>query len=489
VLRTNAKGGQLTVLGGGAAWPYRIQGAQGPILFRVALGHELYCAEFTTFRRNRSGKVVARDSPAPADCGGGTPPDGCGNGVVGGAEQCDDGNTTSLDGCSASCMLESTAAICAGVPSVPGTSLTTVQIVSGLDALTFLGAPPLDPTRLFIVEQAGRVRVVKNGTLLADPFIDLTDRVLSGGERGLLSIAFHPHYASNGRFFLYYTNLDGNLVIARYETDPNADTADSTTEKILLTIPHPGEANHNGGQLEFGPDGFLWIGTGDGGGEGDPGGNAQNSAAFLGKLLRVDADVDTPPYYSVPPSNPFARGVRPEVWAKGFRNPWRFSFDRETHDLYIGDVGQDTWEEVDVQPAASMGGENYGWNVLEATHCYPPGATCSTAGFTLPVVEYPHDLNGVEDANGCAIAGGYAYRGCRMPDLRGTYFYGDFCTAFVRTFKGVSGGVAQNEADLTAELAPDGGSTIDNITSFGEDARGELYIVSQSGNVFAIVPR
>src|SRR5581483_3246011 len=257
VLRTTPAGGVLTIRGGGRAWSYRIRNAQGPILVRIALGRELYCAEFRTFRRNRPPEVLARHAPAPPDCGGGTPPPGCGNGVAEAGEACDDGDTTSLDGCSASCRLESTAALCAGVAPVAGAALRAVRIVSGLTDPTFLGAPPLDPTRLFVVEQPGRIRVVKDGRLLSEPFLDITDRVLAGGERGLFSVAFHPRYDRNGRFFVYYTDRDGSLVIARYETDPSADTADPATEKVVLSIPHPGAANHNGGQLQFGPDGFL----------------------------------------------------------------------------------------------------------------------------------------------------------------------------------------------------------------------------------------
>ena len=250
------------------------------------------------------------------------------------------------------------------------------------------------------------------------------------------------------------------------------DVADATSEHVIVTIPHPGFANHNGGLNLFGPDGFLYVGTGDGGGGGDPNDNSQNDASMLGKLLRIDVTTDAV-----------------QTWAKGLRNPWRFSFDRGTGDLYIADVGQGSWEEVDVQPAPTVIGGNYGWNIMEGRHCYPPTTTsCDQTGLTLPVLEYDHS------SGACSITGGFVYRGCRMPDLRGTYFYSDYCSAFIRTFKGVSGGNAQNLADRTGDLAPGGGLSIDSVTSFGEDARGELYIAdygggdTSDGEIYRIIP-
>jgi glucose/arabinose dehydrogenase len=303
------------------------------------------------------------------------------------------------------------------------------------------------------------------------------------GEQGLFSIAFHPDYAKNGRFFVAYTDTRGDEVVARYHVGADPDVADPGSAKIVLTIPDFA-TNHNGGQLAFGRDGYLYVTVGDGGGSDDPEETGQDLTRLLGKILRLDVDVDEPPWYAVPPTNPFVgrADARGEIWAFGLRNPWRVSFDRATGDLYVADVGQGSREEIDVQPAASPGGENYGWDVFEGTECHepePPADECPAppVGFTMPVLEYGHD-------EGCSVTGGFVYRGCAMPALRGTYFYADFCTAFIRTFRGVGGGVALAPADLTAEL----GAGIDNPSSFGEDARGELYIVDHDGEIYEIVP-
>ena len=476
-LRKGPGGGVLTVDGGGRRWLYRITAPQGSIDVQLALGRERWCARFTRLAPNRRGRVQGARAAAPPDCEGGAPA-GCGDGVATPDEECDDGNLVAGDGCTASCRLESTAALCAGVAPVSGTRITARRILAGLDKPVQVAAPRLDPTRLYVVEQTGRIRVVRAGTLLPDPFIDVSSRISAGDERGLLSISFHPDFARNGRFFLYFTDPNGAVMIARYEAGANPDVADVSSERVLLSIPHP-RGNHNGGLTAFGPDGYLYAGTGDGGCGGDPDGNGQNRGTLLGKLLRLDVDVDTPPYYRMPATNPFVgtSGARGEIWAWGLRNPWRFAFDRGTGDLYIGDVGQDLFEEVDVQRAGSAGGANYGWNVREGMHCYQPG--CSAAGFVEPVVEYGHDP-------ACAVTGGFVYRGCRLPDLRGTYFYGDLCAAFVRTFRGPD---AADPHDVTDDLNPGGGVTIDQIASFGEDARGELYVVDYGGEVFQIVPR
>jgi cysteine-rich repeat protein len=486
-VRTGSPGGSLLIVGGGTTWPYRVAQAQSAIDVRLTIGGDVYCARLSSFLSNGAGRVVARTQPAPAQCAARVAR--CGNHVLESGEDCDDGNAVATDGCTNDCRLTDPAAACAGAPSAFGTSIASELVVSGLDQPTFLTSPPLDTHRLFVTEQAGRVRIIQDGVLLPDPFLAIEADVLFSGERGLLSIAFHPDYATNRRFFVYYVGSDGQLVIARYEAmsgDP--DHADPASKRVLLRIPHPTFANHNGGQLAFGPDGFLYTGTGDGGGAGDPFENAQNPTRLLGKLLRIDADVEAAPYRAVPPGNPgIGTGHKLGlIWALGLRNPWRFSFDRLTGDLYIGDVGQDHIEEVDVQPASSMGGENYGWDVFEGSSCFeptPPASSCPPHdGFTFPVVEYTH-------ADGCAVTGGYVYRGCALPDLRGTYFYSDFCSSFVRTFRGVSGGIAQNLGDVGSELAPGGGRSLDNVVSFGEDARGELYIVDQDGEIYRIVPR
>jgi cysteine-rich repeat protein len=474
-LRRRPGGGTLSVDGGGRGWRYRVTAPQAAIDVQLALGRERFCARFTDLGPNRRGRVQAGRAAAPADCSS-APPAGCGDGVATAAEECDDGNAVSGDGCSASCKLESTAALCAGIVPVSGSRVAGRRIVGGLDQPVHLSAPLLDPTRLYVVEQRGRVRVIREGTLLPDPFLDIASRVLPGDERGLLSIAFHPAFEENGRFFLYYTDQSGALVIARYEAGANPDVADPATERILLSIPHP-RGNHNGGQTAFGPDGYLYVGTGDGGGGGDPDDNGQNRGTLLGKMLRLDVNVDEPPYHRIPKTNPFVGtpGVRGEIWAWGLRNPWRFAFDRGTGDLYIGDVGQELWEEIDVQPAGSPGGENYGWDLREGAHCFQNG--CSPAGLVDPVLEYGHDP-------ACSVTGGFVYRGCRMPDLRGTYFYGDLCAAFVRTFRGSD---ATDRRDVTADLNG-GGVAIDEISSFGEDARGELYVIDYRGEIVQVVP-
>jgi cysteine-rich repeat protein len=500
------RGGTLTVAGGGRGWAYRVAGPQGAIDARFRIGTDVYCARFTHLARDRRGRVLARNAPAPPDCGGRGPTPACGNGVVEPGEECDDGGpgcsaTCQLtvgcgngvldpgeecdddgledgDGCSATCRLEA----CVGVPGTPGTALAKVPVVSGLTKPVGLAAAPHDPTRLFVVEQPGRIRVVKDGGLLPDPFLDVSELISCCGEQGLLGIAFHPDYARNGRFFVDYTNTAGDEVVARYHVGADPDVADAASGTVLLTIPDFAP-NHNGGQLAFGRDGYLYVSVGDGGGGDDPEETGQDLTRLLGKLLRLDVDVDTPPYYAVPPTNPFAgrTDARGEIWAFGLRNPWRFSFDRASGDLYIGDVGQSAWEEIDVQLATSAGGENYGWDVFEGTHCHeptPPAVECPAdpVGFTMPVLEYGHD-------EGCSVTGGFVYRGCALPDLRGTYFYSDLCGAFIRTFRGVDG-VALEPGDRTPEL----GDGLAHVVSFGEDARGELYIVDYDGVVYEIVP-
>jgi glucose/arabinose dehydrogenase len=281
-------------------------------------------------------------------------------------------------------------------------------------------------------------------------------------------MAFAPDYASSGVFYLSYTNNAGKPEVRRYTVSANPDVA-NTSGSLVIAV-EDFASNHKGGQISFGPDGYLYFGMGDGGGGDDPQETGQDLNRLLGKMLRIDVNAPT---YTVPPSNPFV-GVAglDEIWAYGLRNPWRWSFDRATHDLYIADVGQGAREEVNVQPAASAGGENYGWDVWEGTMCHeppPPATSCSMSGFTFPVIEYDH-------TQGCSITGGYVYRGCRMPDLRGTYFYSDICSGFIKTFKGVSGGVAQNPQDRTGDVGTGGG-----VSSFGEDARGELYIVDYGG--------
>jgi len=484
VVRTGSPG-SLLIVGGGDALPYRIAAAQGAIDVRLTIGDDVHCARLTTFKANGATRVVAAGAAAPARCAARVVR--CGNRVVEGGEDCDDGNASAVDGCTPACDLTSPAAACEGVPAAFGDAIATQLVTDQLDTPTFVTAPPLDPHRLFVTEQDGRIRVIENGALLATPFLDIVDDVLCCGERGLLSVAFHPDYASNRRFFVYYNDEDGALVIARYRATSDPNRADPASGRVLLRIPHPGHSNHNGGQLAFGPDGYLYAGTGDGGGGGDPGENAQDPTSLLGKLLRIDVDVERRPWRAVPPDNPF-RGTGAKlglVWASGLRNPWRFGFDRATGDLYVADVGQGSIEEIDFQPASSAGGENYGWDVFEGSACFeptPPAVSCpDRAPFTFPVLEYDH-------GQGCSVSGGYVYRGCALPELHGTYFYSDFCRSFVRTFRGIAGGVAQERRDRSTELEPAGSRTLNNVVSFGEDARGELYVVDRDGELYRIVP-
>ena len=326
--------------------------------------------------------------------------------------------------------------------------------------------------RLFIVEQPGRIRIFKNGELLAQPFLDITDKVtIDGNEQGLLSVAFHPDYKNNGQFFVDYTRQkDGATVIERYTASSgDPDRADDQSGKVILTIAQP-EANHNGGLIKFGPDGYLYVGMGDGGGKGDRHGsigNGQDRNSLLGKLLRIDVtNQDT---FAIPPTNPFGT----EVWAYGLRNPWRFSFDRSTGDLYIADVGQNTYEEVNVQAAASAGGENYGWRIMEGLHCFNPQEGCDQAGLVLPIAEYSHDVGG------CSITGGYVYRGLQYPALDGAYFFADYCTGYIWSLQ------RNGDQWLMTKRLESGLQ----ISSFGEDVNGEIYVINHGGAVYQVVAR
>ena len=325
--------------------------------------------------------------------------------------------------------------------------------------------------RLFIVERSGRVLLLADTGLLATPFLDIQGRVGCCQERGLLSIAFHPAFASNGYFFVNYTNLNFDTVIARYQVSTDANVAEANSEEILLTITQP-FGNHNGGQIAFGPDGFLYIGMGDGGSGGDPLNAAQDPMSLLGKILRIDVDSGTP--FGIPADNPFAADefTRDEIWALGLRNPFRFSFDRITGDLYIADVGQDLLEEVHVHNANTASGENYGWRLMEGSQCFNPTSNCNNGSLTLPAFEYDHS----EDR--CSITGGFSYRGNAIKPLIGHYIYGDFCTGEI---------LAANRANNSwlHQLLLD---TNLRITSFGEDERGELYVADLNGGIFKLIP-
>lgn len=337
--------------------------------------------------------------------------------------------------------------------------------------------------RLFVVEQAGRIRIIQNGALLATPFLDIIANVSCCGERGLLSVAFPPDYASKQYFYVNYTREpDGATVIARYRVTTNANVADPDSAEPVLIIDQP-FGNHNGGQLAFGPDGYLYIGMGDGGGSGDPDERAQDPDDLLGKLLRIDVESgDTP--YTIPPDNPYAQNpdFKGEIWALGLRNPWRFSFDRQTGDLYIADVGQGDYEEVNFQPSASTVGENYGWDIMEGRHCYPPSTTaCDQTGLILPVFEYDH-FQGDR-----SITGGYVYRGANYPALQGIYFFADYISGRIWGLRPNAGAWENGDTWEDSKELLDAPFL---LSSFGEDQDGNLYLADYSnGRIYKVVDR
>ena len=356
----------------------------------------------------------------------------------------------------------------AQVESLPAPDNAAWQVfMDGFNQPLFLTHAGDDSGRVFVVEKGGRIQIVQAGQKLAQPFLDITGQVNSqASEQGLLGLAFHPNYAENGYFFLYYTDFSGAVVVSRFEVSDNPDTADPASESILLTIAEP-YGNHNGGMLAFGPDGYLYIGVGDGGAAGDPQGNAQNSLTMLGKILRLDVDTAEP--YANPPGN-ITDGL-PEIWSVGLRNPWRFSFDRALGDLYIGDVGQNQWEEIHLLPNGIAGGTNLGWDYYEGTHAYegtPPG----DVSFVSPILEYSHS------GGNCSVTGGYVYRGQTLADWQGVYLFGDYCSGIVWMALPDSTGIWQavEAFQLSAYIA-----------SFGEDQAGELYLVDLNGTIYQLV--
>jgi hypothetical protein len=353
-------------------------------------------------------------------------------------------------------------------PPASVSGLRAVEIVDGLDSPVHLTAPAGD-TRLFVVEQPGVIRIIREGALLPTPFLNIAHLVSSGGERGLFSMAFDPDYATTGFFWVNYTGADGNTRIERYQVSADPDVADAASATLVLGVDQP-HANHNGGQIAFGPDGMLYIGMGDGGSAGDPDNHGQTRSTLLGALLRID--VRTAPYV-IPPDNPFvgSTDARPEIWAYGLRNPWRFSFDPEDATLYIADVGQSEWEELNAVQA-SAAAVNYGWRIMEGRHCFAT-SSCDQTGLTLPVHEYSH-------SEGCSVTGGYVSRGPSLAALAGHYFYSDFCAGFLRSFR-LSGGVATDHAAWAV-------GDLGQVLSFGEDSGGELYVLSRNGRVYRIEP-
>jgi len=367
------------------------------------------------------------------------------------------------------------AAVASAPPLAAAATVRLDTVASGLSSITAITVA--GDERLFLTLQSGTIRIWNGIEILPTPFLDLSAKISCCGERGLLSTAFHPSYSSNGLFFVDYTNTNGDTVIERYRVSSNdPNQADPSSAAILLTIGQP-FANHNGGQLQFGPDGFLYIGMGDGGSANDPNCNAQSNASLLGKLLRIDVDQSSgaPPFHGIPPTNPFLSSGGPdEAWAKGLRNPWRFSFDRATGDLLIGDVGQDAREEIDFQPVGSPGGENYGWKVMEGflcgtggdSGCTSPVPPCHDPAYTLPVLDYTHE------GGNCTVIGGYVYRGLAVPDLYGMYVYGDYCSG--RIWATTPG---QWSPQLLSVSLP-------NLQTFGEDVFGELYAGTGDGTLY-----
>lgn len=379
------------------------------------------------------------------------------------------------------------------LPAPARAVLTTTREVAGLTRPVYVTAPAGDAQRLFLVEQAGLIKILKNGVVLATPFLDITGIVDdTGNEQGLLGLAFDPDFDTNGHFYVYFTfdpagaNPDQSRIQRYTVSAGNPDIADAGSAVEIFRW-NQDFSNHNGGQIEFGPDGYLYIGLGDGGSGGDPNNNAQNGMQLLGKMLRIDPNgadaypADPDNNYAIPALNPFVGNAsfRDEIWAYGLRNPYRWSFDRATGDMYIADVGQNAWEEIDFQHATSGGGQNYGWRCWEGTHSYNQNPAC-LGPIVFPIREYSHGQDGFS----CSVTGGYVYRGSEVSGLQGTYFYADYCSNQIYTFR-YDGATLTELTNRTAELIPDVGA-IQSIVAFGEDGMGELYIVDQAGEVFRV---
>jgi len=357
------------------------------------------------------------------------------------------------------------------------------EVGTGLIRPVFVTAAPEDTTRLFVVEKGGTIMIIEGDSVLSRPFLDISDRVRAiSSEQGLLGLAFHPNYQSNGYFYVNYTDTNGDTRIARFTVSSDPDSAVASSEFTIMGPIDQPYSNHNAGMLAFSPNnGYLYFGLGDGGSGGDPQNRAQNPDSLLGKMIRIDVDGGSP--YAIPPDNPFvgSADTLPEIWAIGFRNPWRWSFDPATGDMYIGDVGQSALEEVDFEPFSSPGGVNYGWRLKEGTDCYNPPTGCDTlTGLTDPIHEYPHTGSPTR----CAITGGVVYRGCAIPDLDGTYFFSDYCSGEIFTFR-YDGANVTDSLDRSAELGIPIGSP---IASFGQDNQGEVYIVDFNGHIYKVVP-
>jgi glucose/arabinose dehydrogenase len=374
---------------------------------------------------------------------------------------------------------EATSEATTSVTPLEDLEITLEPFAEGFDQPLYVTGTGTDDGTLVVLEKTGRAWLLEEGERVDVPFLDLSDIVSTSSEQGLLGMAFPSDFSDHGRFYVDYTDPDGSTVVSRFEVG-DSGLGDPASEEVLLEFSQP-YANHNGGMIAFGPDELLYIATGDGGSGGDPQGNGQDLGTYLGKLLRIDVEFDEDMHggdpdriaYVTPTDNPFndQAGARPEIWAYGLRNPWRISFDRDTGDLWMGDVGQNAWEEIDFQPAESTGGENYGWAVLEGTHPHPSGSDPGdTSGYTMPVIEY-------DRAAGKSVTGGYVYRGSDHPDLEGVYIYGDFVSGRIW-------GLRRSGDDVENVLLAETGRA---IASFGEDDRGELYVVDFGGEILRLV--
>jgi glucose/arabinose dehydrogenase len=352
-------------------------------------------------------------------------------------------------------------------------SVELVQVATGLDAPVYVTSARDGTRRLFVVEQTGRIRIVQDGSVMSTPFLDVSSKISHGSEQGLLGLAFHPNFKNNGLFFVNFTRSNGDTVVNRYRVSgANPNVAVPSSAYRIITIGQPYD-NHNGGTLQFGPDGYLYIGMGDGGSGGDPGNRAQNLSTLLGKMLRIDINGSTAKHhYRIPSSNPYVgRAGRNEIWSRGLRNPWKYSFDRVTGTLWIGDVGQGRYEEIDRSGGTSAGrGLNYGWRVTEGRHCFNPSSGCNQSGKVLPVVEYGH-------GEGCSVTGGYAYRGSAVPALYGKYVFADYCSGRIWTIPRNPGATATKSVLVDTSLS---------ISSFGEGSTNELYVVDRGGTIYLI---
>ena len=380
-------------------------------------------------------------------------------------------------------------------------NLSSVLIADGYKKPVFITSYPNNAKLLYIVEQAGLIKLINDGKKLSRPFFDINKRVVNpnrpGDERGLLGFAFHPNHTNNGKFYINYMDNDGNTIVSEFSTNSEL-RANHKSERIILKLKQP-YGNHNGGDIQFGPDGYLYISIGDGGKAGDPLNAGQDLSSLFGKIIRIDIEQEP---YGIPKSNPFfgQKDKREEIWAWGLRNVWRFSFDKQTGDKYLADVGQNKWEEVNFEPASSKGGLNYGWRIMEANHCYDPKENCPTEGLIKPIIEYPNDANhpafafriieelsfSETDVEGCSVTGGYVYRGQKIKSMEGQYIFGDYCSGNIWTLKVVNG-KAINFKNRTEEINIGGGEFTTYISSFGQDSDGEIYIIDYNGGIYKLI--